>query len=229
MPLGEASVVQCSKTAHTLLQHPGTIMDRLPTLLIVVPPASEAALSFATTQLPGSNDGNLQLSVHLNNALQLGIESGLPLALVAPSSFAAQARKIIPGNCIVELSSNTKINANDHDGFCTTLATGILSWPNANGWIVLAANSDALRSATLANIATAMTHKPIVYTQKKNQRCTPIGFAAEFFSELIRIHSTRDLNRLISRYPSCSIDIDEAFSPTQRKDIRSSPAHQTRM
>lgn len=204
-------------------------MDRLPTLLIVVPPASEAALSFATTQLPGANDGKLQLSAHLNTTLQLGIESGLPLALVAPPFSAAQARKIIPGNCIVELSNNTNINGDDQDSFCIALATGILSWPNANGWIALAANSDALQSTTLTNIAAAMTHKPIVYALRKNQRCTPIGFAAEFFSELIRIGSARDLIRLISRYPSCGIDIDDPPSPTQRKDIRSSPMHQTRM
>ena len=43
--------------------------------------------------------------------------------------------------------------------------------------------------------------------------CYPIGFGAEFYSELIRIQSGQDLTRLLARYPSADVAVDMVDAP----------------
>lgn len=208
MPLGEASVVQCSKTAHTLLQHLGTIMDRLPTLLIVVDSADSEK-----DCLPRSpNDQALQLYDQLNTALLRGIKTGLPLALVASKEAAKRAKQILPGNAIAELPDEIRFCINSGDALPKAIALGVANWPNAHGWIILPTSTSTLEAETLTAIAKAMVSQSIVYTQHNQQPAPPIGFGSEFFSELIRIQSRRELDRLINRYPSICLGTSELAS-----------------
>lgn len=211
MPLGEAAVVQCSKTAHTLLQHLGAIMDRLPTLLIVAEAsASKNDGSVAKDHLPAHQEAAMQFFCNLRSTLQMALESGLPVAFIAPKQLAEQARNILPGNCVVELSQDpTSLNGDPKDDFAMAVASGVLTCANANGWLILPGHTHMLKAETLQKIAGALTCQAIVYPQYKLQQGLPIAFSAEFFSELVRMQSERDLSRLMNRYPAMALDVDD--------------------
>ena len=38
----------------------------------------------------------------------------------------------------------------------------------------------------------------------------PVGFSAEFYSELIRLQRERDLQRLLAQYPAHGVEVDDA-------------------
>lgn len=211
MPLGEASVVQRSKTAHTLLQHPGTIMDRLPTLLIVAEPSTQMEDDSLTTgQLSAHHEAAMQLFSNLRCTLQRALESGLPIVFIASKLVAEQARNILPGNCVVELPQDpTALDGEPKDDFAMAVASGVLACANANGWLILPGHTHMLKAETLQKIAGALACQAIVYPQYKLQQGRPVAFSAEFFSELVRMQSERDLSRLMSRYPAMALDVDD--------------------
>ncbi len=237
MPLGEASVVQCSKTAHTLLQHLGTIMDRLPTLLIVAEPAPQKEDGGpAIRQLATHQDAAMQMFSNLRCTLQMALESGLPVVFIAPTLVAEQARDILPGNCVVELPQDpTALDGEPKDDFAMAVASGVLACANANGWLILPSQTHMLRAETLQKIASALACQAIVYPRYKLQQGRPVAFSAEFFSELVRMQSERDLNRLMSRYPAMALDVDDPgillsppaihHAPPTEKHVATRPTH----
>ena len=209
MPLGEASVVQCSKTAHTLLQHLGTIMDRLPTLVIVAGLSSGAKVCTVSPSLTPS-DNAVNAFDTLDSTLRMGLASGLPVLLVAPRSLGPRARQLLPGNAVVDLpiAEDCKPHKIDQD-FARAVVVGVLSSVNANGWLILPADIPMLKTDTLQKVAAAMESQSIAYPQYRQMQGHPIGFSPELFSELIQVQTERDLLRLMSRYPSLSVDVDD--------------------
>jgi len=211
MPLGEASVVQCSKTAHTLFQHLGAIMDRLPTLLIVAEPSTQNEDDNpAAGQLSVHQEAAMQLFSNLRCTLQMAIESGLPIMFIAPKPVAEQARNVLPGNCVIELlQDSTTLDGEPKDDFAMAVASGVLACANANGWLILPGQTHMLKAETLQKIAGALARQAIVYPQYRLQQGLPVAFSAEFFSELVRMQSERDLNRLMNRYPALALEVDD--------------------
>ena len=209
MPLGEASVVQCSKTAHTLLQHLGTIMERLPTLLVLASTPCIAKAEASTAPHIASTHSALSAFDTLDSTLRLGLASGLPILLVAPKTIGAQARKLLSGNSVIDLPEYESNKLEPTDCFAQAVVTGVLSSANSNGWLLLPANTPMLKTDTLKRVAEAMTTQSVVYPQYRQIPGNPIGFSSEFFSELIRMQTERDFSRLIARYPAQGIDVDD--------------------
>ena len=44
----------------------------------------------------------------------------------------------------------------------------------------------------------------------RHRRGHPVGFSAEFYSELIRLQRERDLQRLLAQYPAHGVEVDDA-------------------
>jgi len=186
-------------------------MDRLPTLLIVAEPSTQKEDDSPTTgQLSVHQDAAMQLFSNLRCTLQMALESGLPVVFIAPKLVAEQARDILPGNCVVELPQDpTSLDGEPKNDFAMAVASGVLACANANGWLILPGHTHMLKAETLQKIAGALACQTIVYPQYKLQQGRPVAFSAEFFSELVRIQSERDLSRLMSRYPAMALDVDD--------------------
>lgn len=186
-------------------------MDRLPTLLIVAEPSTQKEDDSLTTgQLSAHQEAAMQLFSNLRCTLQMALESGLPIVFIAPKLVAEQARNILPGNCVVELPQDpTSLDGEPKDDFAMAVASGVLACANANGWLILPGRTHMLKAKTLQKIAGALACQAIVYPQYKLQQGLPVAFSAEFFSELVRMQSERDLNRLMSRYPAMALDVDD--------------------
>lgn len=184
-------------------------MDRLPTLLIVAeePVCTDDRLVLG--QRPFHQDAAMSLFGNLRGTLQTALESKLPSAVIAPKDVANQARKILPGNCVIDLPQTTKISRTRGDRFVAAVANGILGCANANGWIILPAQTPMLSVATLQKIANTLPNQSIVYPRYRLQQGLPVAFSAELFSELIRLQTENDLCRLMCRYPITAVDVED--------------------
>ncbi|WP_161784253.1 NTP transferase domain-containing protein [Aquabacterium sp. NJ1] len=177
-------------------------MDRLPTLLVLASAPSR-------TEEIVSPPSALRAFSTLDSTLRMGLSSGLPILLAAPAVIGIRARQLLSGNCVIDVSDNVQNEQLQTDLFTRAVVAGVLSSANANGWILLPANTPMLRSETLKKVAHAMATQSVVYPQFRQIPGHPIGFSSEFFSELIRMQSERDFLRLIARYPAQGIDVDD--------------------
>lgn len=183
-------------------------MDRLPTLLIVAGKPLWAEVALATRTTTRANDA-IHIFDALEATLRMGLSSGLPIVLVAPKTVGTRARLLLSGNSVVDLPEKSEEGADLTDFIAQAIAAGVMSSSNSNGWLLLPVSLPMMQAATLKKIADALTTQSVVFPQYRQIPGYPIGFSAEFFSELIRLRTERDLARLIARYPAQGIDVDD--------------------
>ena len=171
-------------------------MTPLPTLIVLADP---------TPQRVAERDAVMALE----HTIHVGLASGLPMVLVAPSAVAEYARTFLPSNDVVEMTDNHIDPRSAPHALAKAVAAGVMASPHAPGWLLWPADMGDLRSETLRTIAQGVCHYPMVFPQYRQRRGYPVGLSSEFFSELIRLNSERDLGRLMTRYPARGIDVDD--------------------
>lgn len=195
MHLSRRTVVQCSNLSDTLFQDGNKTMTSLPTLIVLA--------DMPTSAQPDAEQPPISAVEH---KLRIGLESGLPLVLVASPTIAAKARAILPGNSIVEVPSTEH-----HQGpqQAKAIAAGVLSSTHAPGWLLWPAEVGLIEPDTLIQLAKAVQQYPMVFPEYRQQRGQPVGLSSEFYSELIRLNTEWDLNRLMNRYPALGIEVND--------------------
>lgn len=169
---------------------------------------SQPTLIVVADMTPPSEEGGTSLSV-LAQTLRIGLETELPMVLVAPPEVAEFARATLPGNDIVELTDVNGTGRSRSDCLARAVAAGVLASPHAPGWLIWPGDMADVMPQTLKELAQSVTRYPMVFPQYKQQRGHPVGLSSEFFSELIRLQSGRDLGRLMTRYPALGIDVED--------------------
>ena len=89
------------------------------------------------------------------------------------------------------------------------IAAGVLSSTHAPGWLLWPAEVGLIEPDTLVQLAKAVQQYPMVFPEYRQQRGQPIGLSSEFYSELIRLNTEWDLNRLMNRYPALGIEVND--------------------
>lgn len=175
-------------------------MHIAPTVIVLAQaPCGQTHLSARTTPWPWSFHN---LLTHLNVAQ----EGGLPVALVAPP------RTIEAVLATRRSAPLTTIALEDADAAAVPLnqavRIGVQTCASSPGWILCSARQPAPRTPTLCEIARLMALHPVVYANHPADGNMPMGVSPELFSELMRVNSERELQRLINRYPSRAVDVD---------------------
>lgn len=170
-------------------------MNSLPTLIVLADPTPRSS-------------AEPEVMTALAHTLRIGLESGLPMVLVAPTAAAEFARTLLPGNDVVELT-DTNGHQPRNDLMARSVAAGVLASPHAPGWLLWPADMAEIQVDTLRVLAQGVGHYPMVFPQFLQRRGHPVGLSSEFFSELIRLKTDRDLSRLMTRYPALGIDVND--------------------
>jgi molybdenum cofactor cytidylyltransferase len=66
-----------------------------------------------------------------------------------------------------------------------------------------------LKPASILAVAEALAQHPVVYAQHRGQRGHPVGFNAELFSELVGLQGDEGARRILARYPSHGLELDD--------------------
>ncbi|MBH1986768.1 MAG: NTP transferase domain-containing protein [Burkholderiales bacterium] len=138
--------------------------------------------------------------------MQRAFDSQLPVVLVAPDRMLTVARQWAPNHAFMGVSMDGFAPA---EGLCMALRAGVQTSAMARGWIMLPVDMAMLRPGTLQAISDQLQDHLIAYPTHNNQQGLPIGFGRELFSELIQLRCNRDLLRLINRYPSRSVELND--------------------
>jgi molybdenum cofactor cytidylyltransferase len=142
----------------------------------------------------------------LVRTLRNALASELPVVLVVSESLVGEARGLVdPGDCVVvDASSQASWGMGD------SIAAGVSIHASAGGWLVLPGDMPFVQPATLRAVAEALDQQPIAYAQHHGRRGHPVGFAAELFSELVVLKGDEGARRLLARYPTAAVELDDA-------------------
>lgn len=177
-------------------------MDRLPTLLLLAPPARNLENTHIPEPVAGTTSAVRKFE-WTENALHTGLSCNLPILLSASNEFADTAKRTLPGNSIIATNIQSA-GISVSDIYAILIAAGVTANPNSNGWIATPI-STPISVETIQKIVRAMEFYPMVSTQCGQTIGFPLGFSSEFYSELTQLQNERDLTKLTSRYPSQTV------------------------
>jgi molybdenum cofactor cytidylyltransferase len=150
--------------------------------------------------------GNLAGSARtvLGATLRRAVESQLPIVLVCTAARAPAAEGLLARRDVVIVGE-----AEAQRGMGHSIAAGVAERSGAPGWLVLPADMPLVRPSSLLAVAGALEQHAVAYAQHRGRRGHPVGFAAELYSELVRLTGDEGARRIVARYPSVAVELDD--------------------
>jgi molybdenum cofactor cytidylyltransferase len=94
-------------------------------------------------------------------------------------------------------------------GMGHSIAAGVAATGDAEGWLIVPADMPMLKASSILAVAQALEQYPVSFAQYKGQRGHPVGFNAELYSELIGLQGDEGARRILARYPSQGVEVDD--------------------
>lgn len=155
-----------------------------------------------THKLAARLDGRAVLACTLDHA----IGSGLPVVVVTTAALLPLACESVAARDVVVLP---EADAGPDLGMGSSIAAGVEARPDAAGWLVLPGDMPLVQPQTLRAVARELDDHAIAYAQHLGRRGHPVGFAAELYSDLVRLQGDEGARRLVARYPARAVDCDD--------------------
>ena len=141
----------------------------------------------------------------LVRTLRNAIESEMSVVLVISQALIAEARGLVAPEDMVVVDARSQTGW----GMGDSIAAGVSIHASAGGWLMLPADMPLVRPATLRAVADALDQQPIAFAQHRGRRGHPVGFGAELFSELVMLKGDEGARRLLARYPTAAVELDD--------------------
>jgi molybdenum cofactor cytidylyltransferase len=94
-------------------------------------------------------------------------------------------------------------------GMGQSIAAGVMERSGSPGWLILPGDMPLVQPASLLAVALALEQHPLVYAQFRGQRGHPVGFSAEFYSELVALSGDQGARRIVARFPAHGVEVDD--------------------
>lgn len=150
----------------------------------------------------GGGDGSPMLAQTLRHA----IESGLPVAVVTTDELAPLAGQQLAVRDVIVVPGGGRVRG---AGVGDSIAAGVAARADAPGWLILPGDMPQVLPQTLRAVAQALQEHPVAFAQHQGRRGHPLGFAAELYSELVVLSGDEGARRLVARYPSEAVEVDD--------------------
>ncbi len=144
----------------------------------------------------------------LGQTIGHAIESRLPVVVVTTQPLAAEATRWVARRDVVVLPEVGSPGSGPL-GMGFSIAAGVAARSDGGGWLVLPGDMPLVRPASLVQVAQGLVQHAVVFAQYRGRRGHPVGFAAELFSELVQLTGDEGARRLMARYPSQGIELDD--------------------
>lgn len=141
----------------------------------------------------------------LGTTLDNVLASGLPVIVVTTAAVAAEAARAVASRDVIVLP-----DAKAARGVAHSIAAGVAARADAPGWLVLPADMPLIRPDTLRAVADALPGQAVVFAQYQGRRGHPVGFSSELLSELLALEGDEGARRLLARYPSQAVQVNDA-------------------
>jgi molybdenum cofactor cytidylyltransferase len=140
----------------------------------------------------------------LDSTLRNAIESHLPLVVVTTAALAEAATRLVATHDVLVVSPDEAAL-----GMGNSIAAGVAARAGSPGWLLLPGDMPLVRPATLLAVAAALGHHAVAFAQHHGRRGHPVGFAAELYSELMKLNGDEGARRIVARYPAVGVDVDD--------------------
>jgi len=151
---------------------------------------------------------SLGTSTVLGRTLEHAIETGLQVRVVTTAAVSGEARRHVALRDIVELPVATG-SAGERLGMGYSIANGVAACADSGGWLVLPGDMPSVKPTSLLAVAARLSQHPVVYAQHIGRRGHPVAFATELYSELVQLSGDEGARRLVARYPSFGVEVDD--------------------
>ena len=141
----------------------------------------------------------------LVRTLRNAIASEMAVVLVISEALIPEAKGLVAPQVMVVVDARTQTVW----GMGDSIAAGVSIHASATGWLVLPADMPLVRPASLRAVAAALDQQPIAFAQYRGRRGHPVGFGAELFSELVMLKGDEGARRLLARYPTAAVELDD--------------------
>jgi molybdenum cofactor cytidylyltransferase len=141
----------------------------------------------------------------LERTLRNALASEMPVVLVVSESLVDEARGLVQASDIVVVDTRSQTGW----GMGDSIAAGVSIRASASGWLVLPGDMPLVRPSSLRAVAGALDLQPIAFAQHRGRRGHPVGFGAELFSELVMLKGDEGARRLLARYPTAAVELDD--------------------
>jgi molybdenum cofactor cytidylyltransferase len=154
----------------------------------------------------GQTLGSASVLAHTLDAV---VSAGLPLVVVTVAALVDVARSVVASRDIVLLPPVGSASR-EPLGVGFSIAAGVSARPHVPGWLILPGDMPLVQPDTLRAVARALVHAPVAYAQYRGRQGFPVGLSAELYSELVLLSGEEGLRRLLVRYPSTAVEVDDA-------------------
>jgi molybdenum cofactor cytidylyltransferase len=144
----------------------------------------------------------------LGSTLEHAIETGLQVRVVTTTALSAEARRHVAQSDIIELPEVTG-HSGERLGMGYSIAAGVAASADAGGWLVLPGDMPQVKPTSLLAVAARLPQHAVAYAQHIGRRGHPVGFASELYSELVQLTGDDGARRLVARYPSFGVEVDD--------------------
>lgn len=151
---------------------------------------------------------NLGSASVLGQTIGHAIQSRLPVVVVTTQPLAAEATRWVARRDVVVLPEVGSPGSGPL-GMGFSIAAGVAARSDGGGWLVLPGDMPLVRPSSLVRVAQGLAQHAVVFAQHRGRRGHPVGFAAELFSELVQLSGDEGARRLMARYPSQGIELDD--------------------
>jgi len=141
----------------------------------------------------------------LVRTLRNAIASEMSVVLVISEALIDEAQGLVDPEDMVVVDPRTQTGW----GMGDSIAAGVSIHASATGWLVLPADMPLIRPSSLRAVAEALDQQPIAFAQHRGRRGHPVGFGAELFSELVMLKGDEGARRLLARYPTAAVELDD--------------------
>jgi len=141
----------------------------------------------------------------LVRTLRNAIASEMSVVLVISEALIDEAQGLVDPQDMVVVDPRSQTGW----GMGDSIAAGVSIHASATGWLVLPADMPLVRPSSLRAVADALDQQPIAFAQHRGRRGHPVGFGAELFSELVMLKGDEGARRLLARYPTAAVELDD--------------------
>jgi molybdenum cofactor cytidylyltransferase len=144
----------------------------------------------------------------LVRTLRNAIASELAVVLVISEALIGEAQGLVATGDMVVVDARS-LRSQTGWGMGDSIAAGVSIHASAGGWLVLPGDMPLVRPSSLRAVAAALDQQPIAFAQHRGRRGHPVGFGAELFSELVMLKGDEGARRLLARYPTAAVELDD--------------------
>jgi len=141
----------------------------------------------------------------LVRTLRNAIASEMSVVLVISDGLVSEARGLVAPEDMIVVTDRSQAGW----GMGDSIAAGVSVHASATGWLVLPADMPLIKPSSLRAVAAALDQQPIAFAQHRGRRGHPVGFGAELFSELVMLKGDEGARRLLARYPTAAVELDD--------------------